>query len=195
MSGADLAAVQRIMRHQDPRTTTEFYGHLGTSYLKRQMEHLSFRPLADGTRPPSATTQTKPQSPLTRRVALRSRRFPPPQAPRLGLLPGCYPTPHQPPQQAPTAESGCRTVVLRAGLNSCRGREEDLNLRPFGPEPNALPDCATPRFVHAGYAKDPLSSQTFPRRAPSGAPRRTRRSQTSTTNKPMVSSRTTMRSG
>ena len=24
---------------------------------------------------------------------------------------------------------------------------EDLNLRPFGPEPNALPDCATPRFL------------------------------------------------
>ena len=23
---------------------------------------------------------------------------------------------------------------------------EDLNLRPFGPEPNALPDCATPRY-------------------------------------------------
>jgi integrase len=35
MSGADLAAVQRIMRHQDPRTTTDFYGHLGTNYLKR----------------------------------------------------------------------------------------------------------------------------------------------------------------
>ena len=28
MSGADLAAVQRIMRHQDPRLTTEVYGHL-----------------------------------------------------------------------------------------------------------------------------------------------------------------------
>ena len=26
---------------------------------------------------------------------------------------------------------------------------EDLNLRPFGPEPNALPDCATPRLVDA----------------------------------------------
>jgi site-specific recombinase XerD len=28
MQGADLAAVQRIMRHQDPRITTEVYGHL-----------------------------------------------------------------------------------------------------------------------------------------------------------------------
>jgi len=31
MSGADLAAVQRIMRHQDPRMTTDFYGHLATN--------------------------------------------------------------------------------------------------------------------------------------------------------------------
>jgi integrase len=42
MSGADLAAVQRIMRHQDPRTTTEFYGHLAARYLKREVERLSF---------------------------------------------------------------------------------------------------------------------------------------------------------
>jgi integrase len=27
MQGADPAAVQRIMRHQDPRITTEVYGH------------------------------------------------------------------------------------------------------------------------------------------------------------------------
>ena len=44
MKGADLAAVQRIMRHQDPRMTTDFYGHLATNYLKVQMERLSFGP-------------------------------------------------------------------------------------------------------------------------------------------------------
>ena len=33
MSGAELAAVQRIMRHQDPRITTEVYGHLAADYL------------------------------------------------------------------------------------------------------------------------------------------------------------------
>jgi hypothetical protein len=30
--GAELAAVQRIMRHQAPRITTEVYGHLQTTY-------------------------------------------------------------------------------------------------------------------------------------------------------------------
>jgi hypothetical protein len=42
MNGADLAAVQRIMRHQDPRITTEVYGHLSGRYLKKEMERLSF---------------------------------------------------------------------------------------------------------------------------------------------------------
>src|SRR5579884_13665 len=42
MKGADLAAVQRIMRHQDPRITTEVYGHLQTAYLKSQIDRLSF---------------------------------------------------------------------------------------------------------------------------------------------------------
>jgi integrase len=44
MSGAGLAAVQRIMRHQDRRTTTEFYGHLATSYLQTEVDRLSFGP-------------------------------------------------------------------------------------------------------------------------------------------------------
>lgn len=30
---------------------------------------------------------------------------------------------------------------------------EDLNLRPFGPEPNALPDCATPRLCFRSTGK------------------------------------------
>ncbi len=44
MSGADLAAVQRIMRHQDPRLTTEVYAHLATHYLKKEIDRLSFGP-------------------------------------------------------------------------------------------------------------------------------------------------------
>jgi hypothetical protein len=66
MSGADLAAVQRIMRHQDPRLTTEVYGHLSTNYLKKEIERLSFGPPAEN--------ETKP---FSRRAAHRSRRCPP----------------------------------------------------------------------------------------------------------------------
>jgi site-specific recombinase XerD len=41
MSGADLAAVQRFVRHQDPRLTTEVYGHLSTNHLNEEIERLS----------------------------------------------------------------------------------------------------------------------------------------------------------
>jgi hypothetical protein len=42
--GADVAAVQRIMRHRDPRLTTETYGHLSIGYLQSEADLLSFRP-------------------------------------------------------------------------------------------------------------------------------------------------------
>jgi len=43
MAGANLAAVQRILRHSDPRITTEVYGHLAPDYLRREIDLLSFR--------------------------------------------------------------------------------------------------------------------------------------------------------
>src|SRR4051794_22834524 len=59
MNGADLAAVQRIMRHQDPRMTTEFYGHLAAHSPKRGVEPL---PSAPPVSEPGATTED-PTSP------------------------------------------------------------------------------------------------------------------------------------
>ena len=44
MAGADLPAVQRIMRHTDPRITTEFYGHLAPGYLRSAIDRLAFDP-------------------------------------------------------------------------------------------------------------------------------------------------------
>jgi len=48
MAGADLAAVQRIMRHTDPRITTEFYAHLAPGYLRSAIDRLAIHP-----RPPT----------------------------------------------------------------------------------------------------------------------------------------------
>ena len=42
MQGANLSAVQRIMRHKDPRITSETYLHLDPSYLRREIDRLSF---------------------------------------------------------------------------------------------------------------------------------------------------------
>ena len=49
MAGANPAAVQRIMRHSDPRLTTEVYGHLAPEYLQAEINRLRFQPAA--TRP------------------------------------------------------------------------------------------------------------------------------------------------
>jgi integrase len=40
MAGANPAAVQRILRHSDPRITTEVYGHLEPNYLRREVNLL-----------------------------------------------------------------------------------------------------------------------------------------------------------
>lgn len=42
MAGANPAAVQRIMRHADPRITTEVYGHLAPEYLRAEVDRLHF---------------------------------------------------------------------------------------------------------------------------------------------------------
>src|SRR6476660_255484 len=44
VAGADLAAVQRIMRHTDPRITMEFYAHLAPGYLRHAIERLAINP-------------------------------------------------------------------------------------------------------------------------------------------------------
>jgi integrase len=42
MAGANPAAVQRILRHSDPRITTEIYGHLAPDYLRAEIDRLNF---------------------------------------------------------------------------------------------------------------------------------------------------------
>jgi hypothetical protein len=44
MASADLAAVQRIMRHTDPRITMEFYAHLAPGYLRSAIDRLAINP-------------------------------------------------------------------------------------------------------------------------------------------------------
>jgi integrase len=52
MAGANPAAVQRILRHADPRITTEVYGHLLPGYLRTEIDRLSF-----GLMPPDSDPQ------------------------------------------------------------------------------------------------------------------------------------------
>ncbi len=45
MAGANPAAVQRILRHSDPKITTEVYGHLTPGYLRDEIDRLRFETL------------------------------------------------------------------------------------------------------------------------------------------------------
>jgi integrase len=42
MAGVNPGAVQRILRHSDPRITTETYGHLQPDYLRSEIDRLHF---------------------------------------------------------------------------------------------------------------------------------------------------------
>ena len=44
MAGASIAAVQKIMRHRDPKLTMNLYGHLVPSYLHDEVNRMSFAP-------------------------------------------------------------------------------------------------------------------------------------------------------
>ena len=55
MSGANPAAVQRILRHSDPRITTEIYGHLSPEYLRAEVDRLRFGPAQE----PESTTSAE----------------------------------------------------------------------------------------------------------------------------------------
>ena len=57
MAGANPAAVQRIMRHSDPKLTTEVYGHLAPEYLRAEVDRLMSWP---------STAQAEPQEVATR---------------------------------------------------------------------------------------------------------------------------------
>ena len=77
MAGADLPAVQRIMRHTDPRITTELYGHLAPGYLRGAIDRLAFESQPPGVdeaaRAAAGTTTTPPDDadPLPDPIPLR----------------------------------------------------------------------------------------------------------------------------
>jgi len=52
MSGANPAAVQRIMRHADPKLTMDVYSHLAPDYLRAEVDRLAF-----GVRPSEVTME------------------------------------------------------------------------------------------------------------------------------------------
>jgi excisionase family DNA binding protein len=112
--------------------TTDFYGHLGTTYLKKQMEHLSFGPATADT---SGASDEAGQG-QRRLLAVGGAWEPPLPAVTRDEARSAAPfvTRLVPKPQNGEKRSHAREPLERkyAGLE-LSGRE-DLNLRPFGPE-------------------------------------------------------------
>ena len=126
MSGADLAAVQRIMRHQDPRTTTEFYGHLASHYLKKEIERLRFGP------PPGEEAAPSPPQPA--------------QEPRISLVAGGAPEPPLPADTRAEARPAA-PFVTRLLPTSKKGQPPSIKRGALGKDPRTL------AWVPAGSAR------------------------------------------
>jgi hypothetical protein len=150
MQGADLAAVQRIMRHQDPRITTEVYGHLAPGYLQKEINRLRFEPAPvdqGATVIPisAAATASGPAGTEQPVHASAGGASEPPLPADLHAVAAPFSTRFLPNPQTAHAPSTRRLGISKERRGVKLSGREDLNLRPFGPEPNALPDCATPR--------------------------------------------------
>ena len=81
MAGADMSAVQRILRHSDPRMTMGTYVHLAPGYLRDQIDRLSFvkaepiaapelEPVLPPSQPEPVLESPRPAGPRTSESAL-----------------------------------------------------------------------------------------------------------------------------
>ena len=60
MAGANPAAVQKILRHSNPKITTEVYGHLAPGYLRAEVDRLSFLPAPESSDSLAAAPDSSP---------------------------------------------------------------------------------------------------------------------------------------
>ncbi len=123
MRGANLAAVQRLLHHSDPRITTEIYGHLLPGYLRAEVDRLAF-----------GTPELAP--PETRDALARESC---PTLSQTALAPegahGQDPLRSEKDRSAPVAGGDAKSRI-RKGIE-WRAMQE-LNLRPTAPEAVAL---------------------------------------------------------
>ncbi len=115
--GVPLATVQRVLRHTDPRLTTEIYGHLDVEDMRAGLDRLRI-----------ATTSAPPQVPAGVQDSNKViQLFSPNGAP---VVRGGASSEKTSP--VPSSNAKEDRALRKSG-------RQDSNLRPPGPEPGALP--------------------------------------------------------
>ncbi len=114
MAGANPAAVQRIMRHSDPKLTTEVYGHLAPEYLRAEVDRLTF----------GVRSATQAELPECEGQGANLAPFVPPLSP-----------------QRDREHEGGESEEPKSAVSQTKPQWalQDSNLGPIGYEPTALP--------------------------------------------------------
>jgi len=125
-AGVSTAALQKILRHSDPRTTMAIYVHLQPDFLLREVNRLRFHPAGQG---PDPDPGAVPPAAEPARAVVNAPTWANPgqdAQPHLRLVTG---------QGVGPAES------LRVSGEA----QGEANPQQAAPKAGALPDCATPR--------------------------------------------------
>jgi integrase len=115
-----------LLRHSDPKLTSEIYGHLELEAVRHGVERLDFGP-----------AQVTPAEVVPAPVLALAA-----SAEECGRAAPVLWNPQEPKDEAPEVSE----EPSNSGAFTLSGRL-DLNQRPLAPKASALPGCATPRFV------------------------------------------------
>src|SRR5712692_6220971 len=122
--GVPLAVVQKVLRHSDPKLTSEIYGHLELADMRRGLERLDFGPAVL-----PVTSVAIEAEPALLAANAEARTAPGLRRDELGKTKG----------------RDSLNNINEITAQNWSGRL-DLNQRPLAPQASALPGCATPRF-------------------------------------------------
>jgi hypothetical protein len=141
MAGVNPGAVQRILRHSDPRITTETYGHLQPDYLRSEIDRLCFgtAPANDLADLPNASNRSQPSAANSRKLLTRSAIRAIDHFRRDRLSPGTSDS---------TSAGWTGLEPAASGVTGRKNRVRAIRVLPEGDGFSRFPRCFGPGWLH-----------------------------------------------